>query len=216
MPRPAPISKRRACSTATMSISGAVSALVTGLGSAGGSKSIPRRPRKRRSTPKPRQPSSRPPGQSRRRGREPPAVAAGLPGLRAGSDRRQQLVHHPDRFGQRHLHLRRLAMRVTQSLEQIAVLDGAQSARVDIWTDAESDLLGAVVHHGLAKPGRCRARHRLQPGPGAEPAVRHQFNSAQTSLNTEDTAITQVQNATAEPAQISRSRPTTARVAAGL
>ncbi len=65
-------------------------------------------------------------------------------------------------------------MRVTQGMEQAQFLAAINQLESSIATNQNDISSGTLVHHGLGKSGRRRARLGLQPGARAEPAIHDQ------------------------------------------
>ena len=95
-------------------------------------------------------------------------------------------------------------MRVTQGMEQAQFLTAINQLESSIATNQNEHLIGTLVHHGLAKSGRRRARLRLQPGARAEPAIHDQRQQRTEQLEHRG----QRAHAAAEPdAEPARPRP---------
>ena len=117
-----PISRRRVfCRTAPTSVSGAVSALISGIGSQAQQVNTAQTAQTAVNTQAQTAVQSIVRRQPRRGGRQSVAMAAGLSSLGASADDRQQPVRQPAGFGQSRIR-GIYAMRITQGLEQTQFL----------------------------------------------------------------------------------------------
>src|ERR1700735_5207039 len=121
-------------------------------------------------------------------------MAAGLPGGSAGFDHRQQPVHHFDRFSERHVHLRRQRMRVTQSLEQTQFLAAISSLESGINQTQNQMSSGLSFTTASENPTAAGSVNNSNQALAQSQQYGTNATSAQTNLNTEDNPLSQVQS----------------------
>src|SRR3984885_9205936 len=121
-------------------------------------------------------------------------MAAGLSGGGAGIDHRQQPVHHLDRFSQRHVQLKESAMRVTQSLDQTQFLAAINLLESGINTTSNQMSSGLSFTTASQNPVAAGTVNNYNQALAQSQQYGTNATSAQTNLNTEDNALTQVQS----------------------
>ena len=124
---------------------------------------------------------------------KPVAMAAGLSGGGAGADHRQQPVHHLDRFSERHVQLKEAAMRVTQSLEQTQFLAAIGSLESGISQTQNQMSSGLSFTTASQNPTAAGSVNNYNQALAQSQQYGTNATSAQTNLNTEDSALSQVQ-----------------------
>src|SRR3984957_14084373 len=120
-------------------------------------------------------------------------MAASLSGRGAGIDHRQQPVHHPDRFSERHVQLRRPQMRVTQSIEQTQFLAAINLLESGINQTSNQMSSGLSFSTASQNPVAAGSVNNYNQALAQSQQYGTNATSAQTNLSTEDNALSQVQ-----------------------
>src|SRR6202451_3641935 len=121
-------------------------------------------------------------------------MAAGLPGRGASLDHRRHLVHDLDRFRERYLQLGAKPVRVTQNLDQTQFLAALQSLESGINQTQNEMSSGKQFTTASQNPTAAGAVNNYTQALAQSQQYATNASSAQTNLNTEDNALTQLQN----------------------